>query len=221
MAIVYKMIKLKSFKIKKLTVEDLEDAERVCIKLSMSLTMIELKKGKLKSLRPKIDEDGMIIIESRATDEFRSYYKNDRFPILTESDILAYLWIRKIHKENHTRITSTVAKSRRKFWVIRARKLAKKIKNSCSKCRIIDKKLAQQEMAPLPNTRLKPSPTFYTISLDLFESLEIKDTVKQRNKKKVWGVIFNCTVTRALNLDVTEDYSTEAILQVIRRFVPI
>ena len=76
-------------------------------------------------------------------------------------------------------------------------------------------------MAPLPKTRLKLSPTFHTISLDLFGPLEIKDTVKQRNKKKVWGVIFNCTITRALYIDLTEDYSTEAILQVIRRFVAI
>ena len=76
-------------------------------------------------------------------------------------------------------------------------------------------------MAPLPKNRLSLSPTFYIISLDLFGPIEIKDTVKQRSRKKVWGVIFNCTSTRALYLDLTEDYGTDSILQTIRRFVAI
>ena len=38
---------------------------------------------------------------------------------------------------------------------------------------------------------------------------------------KVWGVIFNCTVTRAVYLDVTEDYSTDSILETIRKFISI
>ena len=45
--------------------------------------------------------------------------------------------------------------------------------------------------------------------------------MKQRKLKKVWGVIFSCTVTQAMYLDVTKDYSTDAILQVIRRFVTV
>ena len=51
--------------------------------------------------------------------------------------------------------------------------------------------------------------------------MEIKDSVKQRTRKKVWCAIFNCTVTRAVYLDLTEDYGTDAIIQTIRRFVSI
>ena len=76
-------------------------------------------------------------------------------------------------------------------------------------------------MAPLPNSRLKIAPTFHTTSLDLFGPIEIRDTVKQRTRKKVWGAIFNCTVTRAVYIDLTEDYSTDSILQTLHRFVTI
>ena len=76
-------------------------------------------------------------------------------------------------------------------------------------------------MAPLPKSRMALSPTFHTILLDLFGPIIIRDTVKKRCHKKVWSVIFNCTVTRALYLDITEDYGTYAILQTIRRFVSI
>ena len=80
---------------------------------------------------------------------------------------------------------------------------------------------ARQQMAPLPDNRLSMSPPFYFTSLDLFGPIQIKDTVKQRTQKKVWGVIFSCAVTRALYLDLTEDNSMDSILQTIRRFVSI
>jgi hypothetical protein len=82
-------------------------------------------------------------------------------------------------------------------------------------------KLAEQQMAPLPKSRTKIAPTFHTTSMDLFGPIEIRDTVKQRTRKKVWGVIFNCTVTRATYIDLTEDYGTDSILQTLRRFVCI
>ena len=57
--------------------------------------------------------------------------------------------------------------------------------------------------------------------MDIFGPKFIKDTVKQRTKKKVWGVIYNCAATRAIHLDLTEDYGTSAILQSICRFTAI
>ena len=37
----------------------------------------------------------------------------------------------------------------------------------------------------------------------------------------MWIVIFNCTVTRAVYIDLTEDYGTDSILQTLRRFISI
>jgi hypothetical protein len=37
--------------------------------------------------------------------------------------------------------------------------------------------------------------------------------------KKVWGVIFTCTLTRGVHLDVAMDYSTESVLHTIRRLM--
>ena len=223
MARVWRALNQKSFKVtlQKNTVADLVNSEKMLIKMSMNLTEVDMKKGLLKYLRPRIDEDGVIVMEGRALEQLRVHYGTDRFPILAEKDILSYLWMRKVHEENHTGITTTVAKSRRKFWIVRARNLAKTVSRSCYECRLIDKKLAEQQMAPLPNSRLCPSPTFHIVSMDLFGPIFIKDTVKQRTTKKCWGVIFSCTVVRALYIDLTEDYSTDAILQTIRRFVSI
>ena len=83
--------------------------------------------------------------------------------------------------------------------------------NQCTKSKL-DKVMAQQKMAPLPSTRQVMSPTFHNVSLDLFGPLDIKDTVKRRCRKKVYGIVINCLVTRALHIDVSEDYSMEGML---------
>ena len=218
--IVVKMFQNKSFKIQRpLSVEDLRTAELVCLKLSMKLTLQDHQKGTLKSLRAKINEDGIVVIGSRATEGLKVHYGPEEFPVLTYRDPLSYLWMKKVHDENHTGITTTVAKSRRKYWIVRGRCLAKKVKSSCYRCRLVDKLLAEQLMSPLPLARLRPSPAWYVTSMDLFGPILIKDTVKQRTRKKVWGVIFNCLASRAVHIDVSEDYGTDSILQVIRRFI--
>ena len=62
--------------------------------------------------------------------------------------------------------------------------------------------------------------------LQMLESLkkdfqEKEHSVKKgpRVTKKVWGVLFTCTASRAIYLDVAIDYSTEAVLHTIRRLM--
>ena len=220
-ATVIKCIRNKHFRINELTSEDIDDAELFVRRESSKLTQKEVSKGKLSSLRPQVDENGIIVLSSRANKGLKHHYGNDTYQILTYNDPLSYIWMKTTHEEDHSGVSRTVAKSRRKYWVVRGRKLANKIKRSCYECRILDKKLAMQQMAPLPDSRLSMSPPFDVTSLDLFGPMEIRDTVKQRVSKKVWGVIFNCASTRAMYLDLTEDYSTDAILVTLRRFVSI
>ena len=50
----------------------------------------------------------------------------------------------------------------------------------------------------------------------------IRDSVVKRGprvKKKVWGILFVCCSTRAVYLDIAEDYSTESILHCVRRLM--
>ena len=188
-----------------LKVEDLEDAEVFMLKVSMRATKVMLDKGQLRSLRAQVTETGLIVLGGRAMEGLRTYYEQDEYPILTQGDPIAYLWMKKVHEEEHSGVTKTVAKSRRRFWIVRARRVAAKVKHSCYRCRVLDKELAQQKMAPLPTSRQTMSPTFYEVSLDVFGHVEIKDTVKKRTKKKVWGVIINCLSTRAIYIDCTED----------------
>ena len=182
---------------KTINLAEIQLAEESIIKLSMVYTKRELDAGKLKSLGALINSKGIICVKSRAESAMKSHYDNEEFPILTYKDPLSQIWMTEVHREDHSGISRTVAKSRRKFWIIRARRLAAFVKNHCYTCRLLDIKLAQQKMAPLPQSRTKIAPPFYVISMDLFGPIVIRDIVKRRTHKKVWGVIFNCTVTRA------------------------
>ena len=205
--------------LKKITVETLEKAERYWLKESMRRTSIELEKGNLNPLRPTKDEDGIICMSSRALKGFQNTYNVDKFPILTVKDPLAYLWMLHVHSEDHSGVTRTVAKSRRKYWIVRGGKIARKIRGSCYTCRKLDKELAGQLMAPLPECRLTVAPVFNVTSMDLTGPITIKDAVKKRVEMKVWGVIFTCAATLAVYLDISESYSTDSILQTICKFV--
>ena len=74
-------------------------------------------------------------------------------------------------------------------------------------------------MAPLPAERLKPAPVWYNTALDIFGPFAIKGKVNRRTLGKGYGVIFTCLLPRAIFIDVACDYSTDAFLLVLRRFV--
>lgn len=74
-------------------------------------------------------------------------------------------------------------------------------------------------MAELPIERLKPAPPFYTTGIDFFGPFTIKGEINKRIHGKCFGVIFNCFVSRAVHVDLSVDYSTDAFLQTMRRFV--
>ena len=79
-------------------------------------------------------------------------------------------------------------------------------------------------MAQVKIWRTVPAPVFTTTCLDLFGPLHIRDNVKKKMTRnttlgKCWGVIFTCTTTGAVSVDITEDYSTDSMHQCLRRFV--
>ena len=58
--------------------------------------------------------------------------------------------------------------------------------------------------------------------MDLFSPINIRDDcVKQgpRIYKKVWGVLYACTLTRGIYLDIATDYSTKSVLHTVRRLI--
>ena len=65
-------------------------------------------------------------------------------------------------------------------------------------------------MGVLPLERLKSCSPFSAVGIDYFEPYTIKGEVQKRVRGKCYGVIFACMTSRAVHVDVSQDYSTDA-----------
>ena len=73
-------------------------------------------------------------------------------------------------------------------------------------------------MSPLPVERLKPSPAFSNVCIDYFGPYTVRGEVQKRVRGKAYGVLLVCMGSGAVHADIASDYSTDAFLQVLRRF---
>ncbi|XP_067650866.1 uncharacterized protein [Haliotis asinina] len=138
--------------------------------------------------------------------------------ILPAKHQIAKLIMRDVHEKLcHVGPERTLSESRRKYWIIRGRSMAKGIVRNCVTCRKLRQPVHQTLMSDLPAERLYPfSPPFTVTGVYLFGPFKLK---YGRNKSiKAWGAIFSCASVRAIHLEIVADLSTQAFLQALRRF---
>ena len=110
-------------------------------------------------------------------------------PVLPFEAWVSTLLAQESHKANHEGVAGTLLRMRKKAWVIKGRRLAKKMVDSCVVCRKNKAKQCQQIMADLPLERTGPAAPFEFTTMDLFGPYEVKDEVKKRTRLKVWGIV--------------------------------
>ena len=76
-------------------------------------------------------------------------------------------------------------------------------------------------MGLLPDARLKPSPAFNYVMLDLFGPYFVQGEVQKRTSGKAYGVLFTDLVMRAIHIEVVFGYDTESFLMALSRFVSV
>ena len=77
-------------------------------------------------------------------------------------------------------------------------------------------------MGELPSFRSNIMPAWYAVNMDLFGPMTIRDDCVKKGPriyKKVYGVLYACTRTRGVYLDIAMDYSTESVLHTVRRMM--
>ena len=110
-----------------------------------------------------------------------------------------------------------MAKTRTKYWIVRAHDLAKSVKFCSVVCREIGARVESQVMADLPQSCLALlTPPFHHTSCDYFGPYRVRIS---RNKiAKHYALVFTCLNTRAVNLELAADCTTMEFMQVLRRF---
>lgn len=164
------------------------------------------------------EKTGLLLCEGRI-----QHWDEDRtaVPLIPGQSWLATLLARAAHEENHEGVATTLLRTRRKAWIIQGRRTVKRVLNNCVTCKKRRAKMCQQIMSDLPPERTKRARPFEYTTLDLFGPFEVKDAVKRRTSKKVWGVVYCCMASRAIHADLVDDQSAESFLQAYSRFVAL
>lgn len=109
------------------------------------------------------------------------------------------------------------------YWIVGCKKLVSSVIFNCVTCRKLRGRLEQQKMADLPSVRVRQSPPFTYVGVDMFGHWEIV-TRKTRGgsaNSKRWAIMFTCLSSRASHIEVVEDMSSSAFINALRRFISI
>ena len=175
-----------------------------------------LAAGKLASLLPC--RDGKIIVTTGRLGEksMQRLLGVSSLPILMSNSRVAYLYMVEAHTGEfglvHRSVVSTLARSRKKVWVVRGRNLARKVVNSCPRCDLDRKETLLQHMANIKEEQLTVSPPWSHISLDFAGPYIVKGEVNKRARLKIWILIYCCRATRAVCLLACPGYATADFL---------
>ena len=199
-------------------VEDREIAEKFWIQDAQCQMKDNITSGKYVNLCPK-NKDDIIVVGGRTERWMASTSNRQEFSLLPNNDRFSYLVAVSEHQQiGHLGVGATIARILSKFWIISICKLVKSIIGKCIKCKKKFKRLSSQVMGVLPLERLRPCHPFSAVGIDYFGPYTIKGEVQKHFRGKCYGVIFACMTSRAVHVDVSQDYSTDAFLQVLRRF---
>lgn len=168
-------------------------------------------------------EDKLLRIDGRVRTD--NLTKDEQYPILLDKNgALAELLMRNAHFENgHAGTQLMLQYIRKKYWILGARPLAKRITKECPICFRLRMKTSQQLMSPLPpirTTRSDKKITFVNVGIDYAGPVLIRSHLGRAPKvDKAWIAVFVCLLTRAIHLEIVPNASTKAFIGALKRFI--
>ena len=141
-------------------------------------------------------------------------------PVLLPSGhpVAVMLMQRAHHRARHAGVYSSLCKFREEYYVTNGSKLAKRVRQRCTLCRLIDQVTVSQKMGKIPLHLLVEAPVFTYVQLDIFGPWSVRGEVQKRTTGKCWGVLFVCLNSRAVHIEFISGYGTDDFLLGFHRF---
>ena len=210
--------------------DDIRKAELIVISDIQGSMKDELNKknkkgkcgGRYANLRPVLNDEGIYVVGHRLQRFNPMTPENKPQMLMPTKHKGTILKMKQAHEDCfHRARDSTLARFRQSCWTPHGSKLARAVSNNCQKCKIRDAKLLQQQMGLLPLARLKPSPAFNTVMIDLFGPYKARGEIQKRVTGKAYGVLFTDLVMRAVHIEFVFGYDTPSFLISFSRFTSI
>ena len=137
--------------------------------------------------------------------------------ILPANHKVSHLIASDYHGYAHLGTEWVLSKLRKRYWIVRARPLIKRIKHNCVTCKRLYSGSMEQKMADLPPERCIPDRSpFSSVGVDLFGPFYV--TIG-RSQVKRYGCVYSCFTSRAIHIEKLDDLSTDAFINGFVRFV--
>ena len=175
------------------------------------------KKAGLADLCPFVGEDGLLRCGGRLAKAAHLGY-DSRCPIILphQSSVVVDLATHLHERFLHAGVELVLGESRRRFWILKGRRVVSKAIKSCVTCQKNHKAPMVQQMAPLPAARVTVGAPFRYTGVDVFGPIRVK--IVGRSFHKVWVALFTCLAVRAVHLEVLRDMSASAFINALMRF---
>ena len=174
-----------------------------------------VKNSKLTNLNPFLcPTSGLLRVGGRS--HRSSLPEEEKHPIILPlNHPVVKLLIDDVHfRELHAGVKHTLSVLRQKFWLIKGRSTVRQTVKNCLVCLHYHTKPFLQQMAPLPEDRIKPVPPFTNVGLDFAGPLYLKDS-----GNNAYICLFTCAVTRAVHLELVSNMTVERFLLALRRMI--
>ena len=170
----------------------------------------EIKKDKTNlNLQP--NGDGILECRGRIEGEYPIYLPKDH-PFTSKLVEQAHLLTL------HGGVAMTMAKIRESYWVPKLRRLVKRIRSNCWGCkRFRVQSFENPPPGSLPVTRTQGSTPFEAVGVDFAGPIRYKS--KGKKTKKSYLVLYGCSLTRAVHLEVLKSLEVTEFLASFKRFV--
>ena len=127
------------------------------------------------------------------------------------------LLLKHLHeKRAHCGFKSLIYESRKRFWIVGVRNMAKQVTSKCVTWKKLRRKPMGQLMGQLLQLRVAAGfPAFSNTVIDMFGPFQVK--IRRKTPKEAHVIIFTCMTTRAIHLELVTDKSTDTFLMAFRR----
>ena len=142
------------------------------------------------------------------------------YPIyLSDSTLYAAKVVEYAHESTlHGGISFTMAKVREKFWIPRLRRLAKRVLKKCWGCkRFYTVSLRSPPAELLPKDRTEGDTPFNVIGVDFAGPIKYLKT--RKNEAKAYVVLYSCSLTRGVYLELLKSLEVGEFIQSLKCFI--
>ena len=157
------------------------------------------------------DADGVLRCNGRVQGKVPIY--------LPDNALFTLKLVEEAHLQTlHGGVILMMAKIRENYWIPRLRRLVKKSRKACLRCRrFLTKPYQAPTPAPLPTTRTEGTTPYKVIGVDFAGPIKYK--IKKTQEGKAYLVLYACSLTRGVYLEVLEILETLPFLRSLKRLI--